>query len=193
MKNYFNSINKYLIAYIALYLIMCFVSLFFIRCEFDIEYDGFIETEILTNNIKVLRYYFITLPIASAIPLVLYYLFSRNAHGKEQQSDNCIIPSSIDIIQNDNFFYAMRRLAYNEYWIKISANPAKAIRYMLHYPDLFFIATDPQEKPQWEDSSFCEIMLINGKRYYIYLHTKTFMIDLAKCVNIVEIQKTIAQ
>lgn len=183
--------TKYIIAYLTSYLIVCMISLFFVRCEFDIVYDDrynneCIDADAIASNLKVLRYYFIDIPIVVTILLILYYILARSVNKPERSSDNCIIIANGDTIQKEGFFGAMRNMSYYECWTKISANPDKAFGYMLHYPEKFFIATKPKDKPNWEDSNFCETIIVNGRMYYIYLHTKSFLIDLDKCVEAIK-------
>lgn len=60
------AINKRVIVYVIMYLVLCAISLFFIRFYTKDEYTYYDEW-----NIFVALYYFIALPIAAAIPLII--------------------------------------------------------------------------------------------------------------------------
>lgn len=69
--------SKYIVAYLVLYIVLCIVSAFFIRFDTEIFIQagyasaGSLDGYVIIYNIIVALYYFIALPIAAAIPIIV--------------------------------------------------------------------------------------------------------------------------
>ena len=206
--------NIYLIIYIVLYVLVCLISLTVIYFEFDLmDYHNRIyikdveladmvidyNTKVIEYNTKVVKYYFVILPLAIAMPLLILFLISlfrtpralyrillRLSKKRECLSDNCVMPASIEGIQGEGCLNSMRSFSYGCYWLRISAAPQQAFRYMANHPDEFFVTTIYSKEPDWDGDNFCESMLVNGKVFYIYMHTRTFLTALKNCVEAID-------
>lgn len=70
--------TKFLIVYTIIYIVLCIISVFFIRFDTEIFIPaGYVSAGSLNGyaiiyNIIVALYYFIALPIAAAIPIIIY-------------------------------------------------------------------------------------------------------------------------
>ena len=70
MKDWFRNHYK---SILIIAICVCYYFVLFALCRaFDIDFDGYGNDA--EDNIKIAKFYFITLPIASALPVILYEL-----------------------------------------------------------------------------------------------------------------------
>lgn len=108
-------ITSAIIAYIALYAVLCIASLFFIQLDSDIWSNhyryNYIIHETVIYNIDVAKYYFITLPIAASLPFIIYALlskmYSKEKHINEEKQIEQVTKSQNLSDQNKANFWGM--------------------------------------------------------------------------------------
>ena len=91
-------IKSAIIAYIALYAVLCIASLFFIQLDSHIWSDDYrykyIIHKTVIYNISVAKYYFIALPIAASIPIIYLGILKlcNSLSIKDVNSKNAFLP-----------------------------------------------------------------------------------------------------